>query len=149
MAIDYEAVAKGMAAAVPYNGHLGLEFVAIGPGEATIRLPDDERLRNHVGSQHAGGLFSVAEAASGGAFVGAFAERLGEVTPLASEASIEYTKLAKGPIEATARLEGHEELLAQLDSEGKVSFPIQVELTDSDGETVATATVRWHVRRNA
>lgn len=149
MAIDYEAVAKGMAAAVPYNGHLGLEFVSIGPGQATIRLPDDERLRNHVGSQHAGALFSVAEAASGGAFVGAFAERLGEVTPLASEASIRYTKLAKGAIEATATLDGHEELFATLDAEGKVSFPVAVELTNSEGETVATATVQWHVRKNA
>lgn len=149
MAIDYEAVAKGMAAAVPYNGHLGLEFVSIGPGQATIRLPDDERLRNHVGSQHAGALFSVAEAASGGAFVGAFAERLGEVTPLASEASIRYTKLAKGAIEATAKLNGIDALLSTLDAEGKVSFPVAVELTNSEGETVATATVQWHVRKNA
>lgn len=146
MAIDYEALAKGMAAAVPFNGHLGLEYVSIGPGEAVIRLPDDERLRNHVGSQHAGGLFAVAEAASGGAFVSCFAERLGDVTPLAAEASIRYTKLAKGPIDATGRLDGAEELIAELDREGKVSFPIEVELADSEGNAVANATVQWHVR---
>ncbi len=40
---------------------------------------------------------------SGAAFVGAFAERLGEVTPLARNAEISYEKIAKGPIDATAR----------------------------------------------
>ena len=38
--------------------------------------------------------------------------------------------------------------LAILDEEGKVEFPCEVELTDKDGELVATATVHWHVRLN-
>ena len=42
------------------------------PGRGVVTLPDDERLHNHVGSQHAGALFSAGEAASGGAFLGAF-----------------------------------------------------------------------------
>ena len=52
--------------------------------------PENPSLLNHVGSQHAGGLFSAGEAASGGAFVGAFAEEMGEITPLAAAAEIEY-----------------------------------------------------------
>jgi len=149
MSVDFDALRAGMDAAVPFNEHLGLEITEMGPGRATVLLPDDDRTRNHVGSQHAGGLFSAAEAASGGAFVGGFAERLAGLRPLASEASIKYTKLAEGPIEATATLDGIDELVATLDGEGKVSFPVGVELTDSDGDTVATATVQWHVRKNA
>ena len=149
MSVDFDALRAGMDAAVPFNAHLGLEITEMGPGRATVLLPDDDRTRNHVGSQHAGGLFSAAEAASGGAFVGGFAERLAELRPLASEASIKYTKLAEGPIEATATLDGIDELVATLDGEGKVSFPVEVELTNSDGDTVATATVQWHVRKNA
>ena len=42
-----------------------------------VSLPEADNLNNHVGSQHAGALFSAGEAASGGAFVGAFAERMG------------------------------------------------------------------------
>ena len=38
------------------------------------------------------------------------------------------------------------EALATLDAEGKVEFPCEVELTDDDGQRVATATVHWHVR---
>src|SRR5215213_5164231 len=102
--MDYDALRAGMGTAVPFNGHLGLEITELGPGTATVRLPDDEGLRNHVGSQHAAGLFAAAEAASGGAFVGAFAERLAEIRPLASNAEIAYTKLAQGPIDARAEL---------------------------------------------
>jgi len=147
--VDFESIRQGMAAAIPFNTHLGLEVTELQPGRATVRLPDDERLRNHVGSQHASGLFAAAEAASGGAFVGAFAERLGELTPLASAAEIRYEKLARGPIDARAELSEAGELLDRLDAEGKVAFPIEVTLSNAKGETVATATVQWHVRKSA
>jgi hypothetical protein len=60
--------------------------------------------------------------------------------------AIDYEALGKG-VAAAVPFNGH--LGLKLDAEGKVSFPIEVELTDSDHNTVATATVRWHVRRNA
>jgi acyl-coenzyme A thioesterase PaaI-like protein len=147
--IDFDAIARGMGQAVPFAGFLGLEITKVGPGEATAVLPERVELTNHVGSQHAGALFTVAEAASGAAFVGAFAERMGEVTPLARSAEISYEKIAKGPIEASARLGvPAAEALATLDAEGKVVFPCEIELTDADGQQVATATVQWHVRLN-
>ncbi len=146
---DFEAIAQGMAQAVPFAGHLGLEITSVGAGEATVRLPERPELTNHVGSQHAGALFTVAENASGAAFVGAFAERLGDVTPLARSAEISYEKIAMGPIEAKARLGvPGEQALATLDAEGKVEFPCEIELADGEGQRVATATVHWHVRLN-
>jgi uncharacterized protein (TIGR00369 family) len=138
-----------MTQAVPFAGHLGLEITRVGKGEAVVRLPDRAELTNHVGSQHAGALFTVAETASGAAFVGAFAERLGEVTPLARQAEITYEKIAKGTIEATATLGvAKGDALATLDADGKVEFPCEVALTDESGNQVATATIRWHVRLN-
>jgi uncharacterized protein (TIGR00369 family) len=146
---DFDAIAQGMTQAVPFAGHLGLEITSIAPGEAVVRLPERPELTNHVGSQHAGALFTVAETASGAAFVGAFAERLGEVTPLARSAEISYEKVAKGPIEASGRLGvPAADALASLDAEGKVEFPCEIELVDSTGTRVATATVHWHVRLN-
>lgn len=146
---DFDAIAQGMTQAVPFAGHLGLEITSVGVGEAVVRLPEREELNNHVGSQHAGALFTVAEAASGAAFVGAFAERLAEVTPLARSAEINYEKIARGPIEATARLGvSGDEALATLDAEGRVEFPCEIELADGSGKRVATATVSWHVRLN-
>src|SRR6478672_1821344 len=140
MDLDYDAIAKGMTMAVPFIGHLNLEITQIEPGGATVVLPERPELTNHVGSQHAGALFTVAEAASGAAFVGAFAARMGDVVPLAASAEIAYEKIAKGPIEAKAQLGvGQADALATLDSEGKVEFPCEVLLTDAEGKRVARA----------
>ncbi len=148
--MDYEAIRAGLQAAIPYNVHLGLEVAEVGPGRGVVRLPDRPEIRNHVGSQHAGALFSAGEAASGAAFVGAFAERLGDQTPLAQGAEIAYRKIAKGAITATGTLgQDRDELLRRLDADGKIEFPVGVELTDASGDVVATMTVRWHVRRSA
>jgi uncharacterized protein (TIGR00369 family) len=145
--MDFDAIAKGMTMAVPFAGHLNLEITSVSEGEAVVVLPERQELTNHVGSQHAGALFTVAETASGAAFVGAFAARMADVTPLARSAEISYDKIAKGPITATAVLGiGQTEALQKLDADGKVEFPCQIELTDASGTPVATATVRWHVR---
>jgi len=146
---DFDAIAEGMTQAVPFAAFLGLEITEVSAGEAVVLLPQRAELTNHVGSQHAGALFTVAEAASGAAFVGAFAERLGEITPLARRAEISYEKIAKGPIEARSKLSvPAAEALATLDAEGKVEFPCEIELVDGSGTLVATATVGWHVRLN-
>jgi acyl-coenzyme A thioesterase PaaI-like protein len=148
--MDFEAVRAGLEQAIPFNKHLGLQVVDVADGSGSVLLPDDEALRNHVGSQHAGGLFSAAEAASGAAFVGAFAERMGEITPLAKAARIDYLKLAKGPVTASATLgEDKAALLERLDANGRVEFPVSVSLTDGDGVEVAKVTVDWHVRKNS
>jgi acyl-coenzyme A thioesterase PaaI-like protein len=120
--LDYEAVRAGLEAAIPYNRHVGLQVAEVGEGRGVITLPEDDRLHNHVGSQHAGALFSAGEAASGAAFVGAFAEHMGNITPLARSADISY---------------------------GKVEFPVKVDLADANGNTVAEMTVNWHVRKNS
>ena len=69
-----EAIKAGLNGAVPFAGHVGVQITELEPGACSVRLPDRPDIRNHVGSQHAGALFSAGEAASGAAFVGAFAE---------------------------------------------------------------------------
>src|SRR5689334_1432283 len=147
MEVDFELIAKSMPAAVPYIGYMGIEVTAMEDGAATTLLPDRPELKNHVGSQHAGALFAAAETASGAAFVGAFAARMGDVTPLARSAEISYLKVARGPIEAKAKLgTPAADALAALDADGRVDFSVEVELTDAEGNAVATATVDWNVR---
>jgi uncharacterized protein (TIGR00369 family) len=146
---DFDAIAKGMSQAVPFAGYLDLEITEMAEGKATVVLPERQELTNHVGSQHAGALFTAAENASGAAFVGAFLERMADVTPLARSAEIDYEKIARGPITAEAELGmPKDEALATLDSDGKVEFPCTVVMTDDDGTQVASATIRWHVRLN-
>src|SRR3954466_11540228 len=148
--MDFEAILAGLAGAIPFNGHLGLELVEVGPGRGVVKLPDRPELHNHVGTQHAGGLFAAGEFASGGAFIGACADHLARVTPLARSAEIDYRRLARGEITATGRLDDEVAgLLQKLEKDGKVKFEIDVSLTDAEGAVVATMMVDWHVRRNA
>ncbi|HEX5307806.1 MAG TPA: DUF4442 domain-containing protein [Solirubrobacteraceae bacterium] len=149
-AVDYSAVAAGLSQAIPFNVHLGLETTAVAPDSGSVRLPDDGKLHNHVGSQHAGALFAAGEAASGAAFVGAFLDIMGEITPLAESASISYKKLAKGEITASASFgEDADALKAKLREEGRIRFPVQVQMTDAEGNVVAEMTVDWYVRHNS
>jgi acyl-coenzyme A thioesterase PaaI-like protein len=148
--MDYEAIRGGLAQAVPFNAHVGLEVTEVGPGTGIVRLPDRDELRNHVGSQHAGALFAAGEAASGAAFVGGFAERLGDIMPLAQKAEIVYRRLARGVITARGRLDSDPEaLLTELDEDGQVRFAVDVVLEDGEGELVAEMTVDWTVKRTA
>lgn len=147
--VDYAALKAGMARAVPFNSLLGLEILEIGPGRALVLLPERDQLTNHVGTQHAGALFSAGEAASGAAMLGALAGRIAELTPLARAARISYRKLATGPIRALATLrEPQHDLEQRLTASGQVEFTIVVELLDDTEITVADMSVDWHVRDN-
>ena len=133
--------------AVPFNRHLGLEIRDIGAGNSGVRLPAANALRNHLGTQHAGALFSAGEAASGAAFLGAFVDRLAEIRPLATKAKIAFLRTARGPILAIAHLDdAAHELLGALLAEGLVRFPVRVDLRDDEDRAVAEMTVHWHVR---
>jgi acyl-coenzyme A thioesterase PaaI-like protein len=144
--MDYDALRQGLQQAIPFNNHLGLEIREVSADRGVVALRDLDHLRNHVGSQHAGALFSAGEAASGAAFVGMFAERLGDITPLAESAEITYRKVAKGEILATGRRAGDDDLVGALEADGKVRFCVDVELADRDGDIVAAMRVQWHVR---
>ena len=146
--MDYEAVRAGLEQAIPFNRHVGLEILEAGPERGVVRLPEADHLKNHVGSQHAAALFAAAEAASGAAFVGAFADLLGDVTPLAKSAEIAYRRVARGPITATASVANAEALRGELRESGRLEFPVRVALRDGEGNEVAEVTVSWHVRAN-
>jgi acyl-coenzyme A thioesterase PaaI-like protein len=147
--MDFDAMRNGLMQAIPFNSHVGLEIRDLREGTAVVALPDRPELRNHVGSQHAAALFAAGELASGGVLMSLLFERLSEVTPLAESADIEYKRIARGDILATARYEGTgAELFERIDADGKVRFEIPIELTDAQDRTVAHMTVKWHVGRN-
>lgn len=133
---------------VPFATHTGVEITEIADGQGTAEMPQSETSVNHIGSQHAGALFTLGETASGAAMAGAFAPVILEVQPIAGKAEIAYNKVAKGTITAKARtLDAGAALLEKLNAEGKVAFDVAVDLVNQDGEAVATMTVAWHVRK--
>lgn len=146
----YEIIRDHISKTVPFANHTGVELVLVddGIGEAMLRKQDVTL--NHIGSQHAGALFTLGEAASGAAMAGGFLSVLLSVRPVAANASIQYLKVAKGAIQASASLsQPTTDLLSILNSVGKVQFTVNVSMRDQEGTEVATMNVDWHVSKAA
>jgi acyl-coenzyme A thioesterase PaaI-like protein len=149
-ALDEAMLRQALVTAVPFNALLGIEVLEIKPGRGVVLLPDAERLRNHVGSQHAGALFLAGEAAGGAAFVGAFAAEMDAITFLLRGARIAYERLARGEVLATCEI-GDEiaRVRADLGAAGRTRLTAPVEVTGRDGTRLAALELDYHVRRSS
>jgi acyl-coenzyme A thioesterase PaaI-like protein len=138
-----------MSLKVPFADHVGLETRERSEHRGVVVLPQREENTNHIGSQHAGALFTAAETASGAAVMGRFGSALaaGTVVPLVRHAGIQFGKIARGAITATGVVNAKREaVLDKLKTEGRVDFDVDVTLTDEAGVIVATTQVQWHLR---
>lgn len=144
---QFDLIKKQFGEAVPFANHVGVQITHVAAGEAEAVLEETPTTINHIATQHAGALFTLGEGASGAAMAGAFAERLLNIRPVASEARIAYKKLARGAITAKATTSRPAaELLADLERDGKVVFDVNVSLSNADGAEVATMIAAWHVK---
>lgn len=143
----FEIIRDQLGQAVPFARHAGVELTHVEEGLARATLTQTAESINHIGTQHAGALFTLGETASGGAMAGIFADRILNVRPIAGEAQIRYARLAKGLITAEARVAGSREaLIATLERDKKVAFDVTVTLTDAEAKEVATMRVSWTVK---
>jgi uncharacterized protein (TIGR00369 family) len=143
---DFHSLRVQLAAAIPFARHAGIEILEIGDGSAVARLVQAEQLSNHIGSVHAGALFTLGETASGAAMVGAFADVATQMRPLATSAKISYLKLARGTITARAQTDTPAaELRRQLSANGVVMFEVTVDVQNDQEREVAQLVVAWRV----
>ncbi|MEM8577086.1 MAG: DUF4442 domain-containing protein [Pseudomonadota bacterium] len=144
----YEMIRAQLSKVVPFANHTGVVLGEIGDGTGQATLEQRAETSNHIATQHAGAMFTLGEAASGAALAGALAPVMLEVRPVAAGAEIKYVKIAKGTLHAAARTERPgAELLAELREVGKTAFDVEVDITDAQGDTVASMRVGWHVKR--
>ncbi|OHV94458.1 hypothetical protein AKG95_25515 [Janthinobacterium lividum] len=142
----YDRIKQQMMDTLPFVRLLGISIDEIGAGTSKVSMPDDPKLHNHLGTQHAGALFTLAETASGAAMAGGFAELILGLRPVAKESRIAYQKLARGATRAEGRVPGDlAALKAQLAQDGKVAFPVAVDIFDSEGTLAAQVTVDWYL----
>ncbi len=142
----YDRIKQQMMDTLPFVRLLGISIDDIGAGTSKVSMPEDPRLNNHLGTQHAGALFTLAETASGAAMAGGFAELILGLRPVAKESRIAYQKLARGATRAEGRVPGDlAALKAQLAQDGKVAFPVAVDIFDAEGTLAAQVTVDWYL----
>jgi len=143
-----EVLRAALEQAVPFNLHNAVRIREVAAGSGVAELPDAEHLKNHLGTQHGGALFAVAEAAAGAAYIGAFVEHLADIRMNAQEAHITYMRWAKGPITARSSLKRQpHEILQALQRRGRVELHMSCILYDRSGSVVAEMTFRFHLKQ--
>lgn len=142
----YDMIKSHLESAVPFATHVGVKLLEIGDGTASAELVQRHETSNHIGSQHAGAMFTLGEAASGAAMAGAIAPVIMDMRPVAATGQIAFKKIAEGTLTAHAKTSRPgAELLKTLQNENKVAFDVTVDIRNEAGETVVEMTVNWHV----
>ncbi|MFD5030982.1 DUF4442 domain-containing protein [Streptomyces sp. NPDC058220] len=150
MSAEQMSVGEMLAATVPMARTLRLEFLETTAERAVVRLPDQPEYHNHVGGPHAGAMFTLAESASGAIVIAAFGDQLHRAVPLPVTARVDYRKLARGTLTATAALgRPVADVVAELDGGARPEFPVTVALTREDGAVTGEMTVVWTLRPNS
>lgn len=132
---------------LPFNEFLGLQLIEIDGGQVVCLDPQSHH-QNHLGTVHAGAVYSVAEAASGQALLQQVDLKLDEVVAVVRSATVKYRRPATGKLVAVGNIPDAavEQLLTQLKEKGRgfVDVPVRVA---SDGDDVLTAEFKWFVTR--
>ena len=130
---------------LPYNKFLGLET----DGDGRLALPDDPRYANHLGTVHAGALFSLAEAGSGQFLLSSVDLDPNAVVAVLRSGEIKYKRPGRGRIWSRCKCApGELEALQQsLASRGRATVAVQVELVDAEDNVVVLSEFRWLVSR--
>jgi len=120
---------------VPYTGRLGARVLTLDPGHVVVELKERRAVRNHLASVHAMALANAAELASGLAMMGALPPT---VRGILTGFDIDYTKKARGRLLAESRC-------AVPDVTDDQEYLAVAQVTDAEGDTVATARATWRL----
>lgn len=136
---------------VPFARLLGLAVDRLDERGASTRLPEGPPLLNHVGTLHAGALFTACEAASGAALAGALLPLIMQTRFVVRDARISYLKPARGELLSQAALvEDAAEVLDRLRRVGRADVVVDVSARTAAGtpdeRLVAKASFDWHLK---
>ncbi|MEV0621419.1 DUF4442 domain-containing protein [Nonomuraea sp. NPDC050404] len=135
---DYERIRRMVDSVVPFNNHVGVRIVELGPDQAVAEVADRAEMRNHLGTVHAGAMFLAAEVACAGAFSGAVAPRFAQVQSFVlRESRVSFLRPATGRIRATGTLAAQvvQTILEDTD-EGRYELPGKALLHNDEGTLV-------------
>lgn len=128
---------------IPFNRLLGIQ-PSVKDGYI-LELVNHDHLSNHLGTFHAGALFSLAEATSGEFLLRKFQSSGMNIIPVVRKADIKYSRPVKKIVYATADIAENsmEEVYAGLQERGKVFIRIKVDLFDETNERIAVSNIHW------
>jgi acyl-coenzyme A thioesterase PaaI-like protein len=133
-----------------FNRALG---ICLAPDEAEylLELPFGPIVQNHLGTVHAAAQFALAEAASAECLQRAFGPAVGAVFAVVRATEVKYRHAGTGdllayavPDEATK-----ENLIRELESRGRSTATVLVDLKDRSGGVTFHARFEWYMAKSA
>lgn len=139
---DMNALLSGT---IPMLAKIGIKLTVVERERASSWIPLEGN-GNHFGVMYAGSLYCAAECLAGS--IG-FANFDGaKYYPLVKTSTIRFKRPATTDISGTTSLDAAtlERMSADLEAQGKADFVLDVELTDTNGQVVATMSSECQVR---
>ena len=134
---------------VPFAKACGVRLSSMGDGVARCEMAQKPELLDDTGKLADGALFTLAETCSGAAMAGGFASVILGVRPVAAQVEFEVLQPALGLINAQAKVaQAISPLKKTLRTTGKINFPVEVEVSNASGHTVARMRVTWNLKKN-
>jgi len=130
---------------LPFAQLLGIHRHAEEP--RTMVLPTSEACSNHIGTVHAGALYTLAECCSGNRIIEVFGPRFGDVLTVLRRAEVKYRAAATGTLQArpTVSDDAVDAFLETFNARGRALLPIDAMVTMTDETRVMQATFQWYV----
>jgi len=132
---------------IPFVKHLGIL-----QQDNRLWLHRDPALENHIGTLHAGAIYTLAETTSGMALTRDFPKLAGNVTALLRSSEIRYKYPAKTTLYTTAQIDKTEAetFLHRLKKRGRASLNVHVRVKDEENDTVVMEGVfGWFIQKRA
>lgn len=147
MSVDVQVLKAMLEQAVPFIRRIGLEIKSLGDHKVRVELPFRDENANHVGTAHAGVIFTVGETA--GAALAASCFDMGKLMIVVRGAKVSYRKPIRGLLTCTGEIDPAAARAAseKVEREGKVNFPVQLKMTNEKGEPAVELEFEYHLRK--
>jgi acyl-coenzyme A thioesterase PaaI-like protein len=145
--VDLENIRQLFGTMVPFVSKVGIEIDEAAPNHIKLRFPKDITNTNHVGSYHAGALFTFAETCAAAGL--AMALDLSRYRLLVKQGEITYKRGVFDEITCTVNITPEQvaEVTSVVDAEGRGIFPVTVEFIDVDDQVAVEATMSFHLKK--
>lgn len=140
------AAMLGLSWMSPFNRHLRAQLLEWTADKVVIAVKRRRRVRNHVGSIHAGALFTLGETCAGLVIIRNFP--FGGFRPLMSDVRVTYSKQARGDVTGECHITPDDiSRMREVIASGEVpSIEMVTNILNTEREVIAVVTTQWQVK---
>ncbi|KAA8731827.1 DUF4442 domain-containing protein [Acinetobacter qingfengensis] len=129
---------KAFGRIVPMVGTANIRYLEVSQSKVVVRLDNQRNIQNHIKGLHAAAMALLAETATG--FVTGLNVPDDHIL-LIKTLNVDYLKIVKGGLTATATLSAEQQKFIQNTEKGELDIPIQV--IDDSGEQPIQCQMIW------